>query len=475
MCDGKTALEAVDAAEAAYDHGRGVWPRMRPGERIAHVKRFCAGLAAKRDEIVDILMWEICKTRGDAEKEVDRTVAYIKDTIAELTKMENQSNGVTVEQGIVAQIKRSPLGLALVCGPFNYPLNEFATLFIPAVIMGNCVVIKTPRIGGMCHIPLMQYYQQCFPPGVVNVIHGSGREVFTPIMTCGKINILAFIGTHQAAQQLHNAHPHPFSVRLALGLDAKNPAVVTGTADLDQAASELTLGAYSYNGQRCTAIKVVFVHKSVADKLVEKFVEKVDALKMGLPWEKGVAITPVAESNKPQYLQEVIQDALQKGARVVNPRGQRFDRSFCAPTLLYPCRSDMRVVQEEQFGPATPIVPYEDVREIEQYLIRTSYGQQASVFSTDSSEVASLVDFLSHHVTRVNINAQCQRGPDSMPFSGRKVSATGTLSLWDALRTMSIRVAVATKQTDPNVNMFSSIMHSGKSNVLSSEVLITKL
>ncbi len=131
MCDSATALEALEAAEKAYDSGRGVWPRLSPLERIQHVKRFAAAMVQQREAMVSILMWEICKSRSDAEKEVDRTVTYIRDTITELTRMENQMNGVIVESGIVAQVKRSPLGVSLVAGPMNYPLNEFATLFIP--------------------------------------------------------------------------------------------------------------------------------------------------------------------------------------------------------------------------------------------------------------------------------------------------------------------------------------------------------
>ncbi len=135
----------------------------------------------------------------------------------------------------------------------------------------------------------------------------------------------------------------------------------------------------------------------------------------------------------------------------------------------------MRITQEEQFGPVVPIVPYSSFRELEEYFVRTEYGQQAAVFSRDAKEIPEIVDFLAHHVTRINLNAQCQRGPDSMPFSGRKVSATGTLSLWDALRTMSIRVAVATRHTEDNVSLLTEVFHNHQSNVISSDVLITKM
>lgn len=158
----------------------------------------------------------------------------------------------------------------------------------------------------------------------------------------------------------------------------------------------------------------------------------------------------------------------------MNARGDQVYHTVLTPTLLYPCTPAMRVVQEEQFGPVVPVVRYSDLKEIEDYMIATQYGQQAALFTSDSTEVPRIIDFLAHHVTRININSQCQRGPDSMPFGGRKVSATGTLSLFDALRTMSIRVAVASKHTSENARIFTEVFQDHKSNLLSSDVIISK-
>ncbi len=267
--------------------------------------------------------------------------------------------------------------------------------------------------------------------------------IWRAVMQTGIINILAFIGTHKAAQQLHQAHPKPFTVRLALGLDAKNCAIVTSKANLDVAVAECVLGALSFNGQRCTATKLIYVHESVADAFVQRMAQKIDALKVGLPWQPGVQITPVAEPGKDKYLSELVSDALGKGAKVVNQSGNKVDGSFFTPTLLYPCDRSMRVATEEQFGPLVPVIRYQDVKEVQDFFISTDYGQQAALFTDDSAEVPAIIDFLAHHVTRININAQCQRGPgkqarlrdaffalnqartpqDCMPFGGRKVSA----------------------------------------------------
>jgi len=135
------ALDALDAACRAYDHGRGAWPTMSVAERIGHVGAFAARMKEQRDAVVKLLMWEIGKTLPDAEKEFDRTLDYIRDTIEALKDLDRVSSRLVLEQGVIGQIRRAPLGVALCMGPFNYPLNETFTTLIPALIMGNTVIV----------------------------------------------------------------------------------------------------------------------------------------------------------------------------------------------------------------------------------------------------------------------------------------------------------------------------------------------
>ncbi len=167
-------------------------------------------------------------------------------------------------------------------------------------------------------------------------------------MKSGKVDVLAFIGTHNVAKSLQIQHPNVHRLRCVLGLDAKNTALILPDANLKVTVSECVLGSLSYNGQRCTAIKIIFVHEKIADEFVKQFCEAVDKLKMGLPWEKDVSITPLAEEEKPNYLKKIINDAIDKGAKIVNQRGGKIDRSFVSPTVLYPVNKDMIVYQEEQ-------------------------------------------------------------------------------------------------------------------------------
>jgi acyl-CoA reductase-like NAD-dependent aldehyde dehydrogenase len=416
-------------------------------------------------------MWEIGKTYADSEKEFDRTVEYIYATIDALKDVDRDSSRFTIEQGIAAQIRRSPLGVVLCMGPFNYPLNETFTTLIPAIIMGNTLLFKPPKHGTLLHYPLLEAFKSCFPKGVVNTIYGRGNAIVPALMESGKINVLTLIGSSKVANQLKKLHPKVNRLRAILGLDAKNAAIITKDADIKLAVQETVLGSLSFNGQRCTALKIVYVHKSIADQFISLLNEAVGKLQFGLPWEKGVTLTPLPEPGKPAYLNDLIEDAKQHGAKVMNEHGGTIKESFFYPAVLYPVNSKMKVYSEEQFGPIIPVIPFDDIEEPIQYVIDSTHGQQVSLFSKNKEELASLIDPLVNQVSRVNINSQCQRGPDTFPFTGRKDSAEGTLSVVDALRSFSIRSLVAAKLTDDNKEIINDIVSSHHSNFLSTKYI----
>lgn len=471
VCTEKEAMEALEAAVAAYDNGRGEWPLMTVADRIACVENFTRKMIQQKDIIVKLIMWEIGKSFGDSVKEFDRTVEYIYATIDALKDLDRQSSRFEIEQGIVAQIRRSPLGVVLCMGPFNYPLNETFTTLIPAIIMGNTLLFKPPKHGTLLHYPLLEAFKDCFPKGVVNTIYGRGHAIVPALMQSGKINVLTLIGSSKVADELKKLHPKVNRLRAILGLDAKNAAIVTAHADIKLAVQECVLGALSFNGQRCTAIKIVYVHKTIADEFLKQLSEEVSKLKYGMPWEKGVALTPLPEPHKPAYLQECIQDAIQNGASVINENGGTVAETFVYPAIVYPVNNKMKLYREEQFGPIIPVIPYENMEEPIEYLIESTHGQQVSIFSNEGVEVAAAIDVLVNQVSRVNINAQCQRGPDVFPFTGRKDSAEGTLSVVDALRSFSIRSLVATKLNENNKHLINEIVNNEESNFLSTKFI----
>ena len=472
LMEKKESLEALDAAVAAFDHGKGEWPRMSVAERIHHVRNFAFELKKRRSEIINLLMWEIGKNQKDSESEVDRTIDYIFDTIDALKDLDRNNSRFVITQGVIAQVRRAPLGVVLCMGPFNYPLNETYATLIPALIMGCTIVFKPPKLGVLLHHPTLEAFKNSFPKGVVNTVYGNGRDVVAPLMKSGLIDVLAFIGTSQAADALKKEHPKPHRLRCLLGLEAKNPAIVLPDADLEVAVEECVEGALSYNGQRCTALKIIFVHESITTEFLDRFNKKISKLKCGMPWEEGVNITPLPEPNKTEYLDSLVQDAVSKGAEVMNEGGGRFDKSFFYPAVLYSVDQTMRVYHEEQFGPVVPILSFKDISEPLEYIENSQYGQQASIFGNDSILLSDLMDTLVNQVCRVNLNSKCQRGPDVLPFTGRKDSAEGTLSVSDALRGFSIRTLVAVKDTESNKHIITDIIKDRKSSFLNTDFIL---
>ncbi|MEZ0295277.1 MAG: aldehyde dehydrogenase family protein, partial [Candidatus Methylacidiphilales bacterium] len=307
----------------------------------------------------------------------------------------------------------------------------------------------------------------------VNMLYGDGRTVVPPVMESGLIDVLALIGSSNAANTLKKSHPRPNRLRCILGLDAKNTAIVLADADIENAVTECVLGTLSFNGQRCTAIKMIYVHEAIAEDFLARLAKAVDALKIGMPWEKGVSITPLPEDRKSATLHELVQDAVENGAKVYNTdRGNRSFHTFFSPTIVVGVNEKCRLHRVEQFGPVVAVQTFTDVREPVDYITQGNYGQQVSLFGQDPDVLGHLVDPLVNQVCRVNLNCQCQRGPDVFPFNGRKDSAEGTLSVTDALRSFSIRALVAGKLTPKNKELIRGIIRGRSSSFVNTDYLL---
>lgn len=472
MLSSEESLRTLEAACVAYDKGRGRWPKMRIVERIKYLEEFAFHMKERKKEIVDLLMWEIGKSQADSSKEFDRTLVYISDTINAVKDLDRASSRFEIRDGIIGQIRRAPLGVVLCMGPYNYPLNESFCTLIPALIMGNSVIFKPPRFGVLLYGPLLRAFKEAFPRGVFNIVYGDGPEIIGPLMRSDKIDVLAFIGSSRVADGLKKLHPKPHRLRSVLGMEAKNAAIIANDADIDLAVKECVSGSLSFNGQRCTAIKIIHVHRDIAGEFLKRFNTAISALEPGMPWNRDVNLTPLPEPNKTGFMADYIEDAVGHGASVVNECGGMVNSTFMFPAVLYPVNDRMRIYSEEQFGPVVPVVPFDNIEEPMRYIINSNYGQQVSIFGKESGEIARLIDPLVNQVCRVNINSQCQRGPDSFPFAGRKDSAEGTLSVSDALRVFTIRTLVAFKDTDENKRIITEIVQEKKSDFLSTDFIL---
>ncbi|MBL8921964.1 MAG: aldehyde dehydrogenase family protein [Myxococcaceae bacterium] len=450
---------AVAAAQRAWNDGEGEWPSAHVEARIAAVKRFAAAVEAKADEIATLLMWEIGKPRASSRDEVTRSVDYIRNTIVELERLREADLGVQTGTAggkhHFARTHRRALGVVLCVAPFNYPVNEFLTTVIPALLMGNVVIAKTPRFGVLANLVLLEAFRDAFPKGVVSLLPGDGRVVIPAVMSAteqdvagnptGVVHVLAFIGSEGAANAIMRSHPTPITLHKILGLGAKNAAVVLPDADLDAAAAALVKGSLGFNGQRCTAEKIVFAHRSVFDALAAKMVARVDALVLGMPWEDGVNISPLPEEPKLDWMRALVDDAVGKGAKVLNAGGGRGAFSIMRPAVVGEVKAGMKLFHEEQFGPVVPLAAFDDAEEVVRWQRRSPFGQQAAVWGQPQNARA-LVRRFTRFVARVNLNDVCQRGPDSFGFSAADKSGFGTLSLKEALLAFSRPVLVQARE-----------------------------
>jgi glyceraldehyde-3-phosphate dehydrogenase (NADP+) len=212
------------------------------------------------------------------------------------------------------------------------------------------------------------------------------------------------------------------------------------------------------------------VHRSVEGAFLERLCGAVDALTAGMPWEPGVTLTPLPEANKPALLAAMIADATARGAVVRNRGGQSLG-TFLRAAVVHPVTPEMALYDEEQFGPVVPVATFDDEREIDEFMRKSAYGQQVALFGRDRKKMAFLVDALVNQVSRINLNSQCRRGPDTFPFTGRKDSAEGTLSVSDALRAFSIRAVVAASSNDENKALVSDIIVGRMSSFLSTDFI----
>jgi len=221
-------------------------------------------------------------------------------------------------------------------------------------------------------------------------------------------------------------------VPMMLELGGKDAAIVLKDADLEDTAREIVSGAYSYAGQRCTAIKRVLVTEDIADELVSLMLKQVKKLSVGHP-KDGCEVTPLINNSSVKFVQELIDDAITKGATLLF--GNKTDKNLMYPTLFDNVKLNMRLAWEEPFGPVLPIIRVKDMDEAIEIANRSQYGLQSSVFTKNINHAFYVANKL--EVGAVQINNKSERGPDHFPFSGVKASGMGTQGIRYSIEAMS--------------------------------------
>ncbi|VRQ86945.1 NADP-dependent glyceraldehyde-3-phosphate dehydrogenase [Streptococcus pneumoniae] len=412
------ADEAMQAARAALP----AWRALSAIERAAYLHKTAAILERDKEKIGTILAKEVAKGIKAAIGEVVRTADLIRYAAEEglrITGQAMEGGGFeAASKNKLAVVRREPVGIVLAIAPFNYPVNLSASKIAPALIAGNVVMFKPPTQGSISGLLLAKAFEEAgIPAGVFNTITGRGSEIGDYIIEHKEVNFINFTGSTPIGERIGRlAGMRP----IMLELGGKDAALVLEDADLEHAAKQIVAGAFSYSGQRCTAIKRVIVLESVADKLATLLQEEVSKLTVGDPFDNA-DITPVIDNASADFIWGLIEDAQEKEAQALTPIKR--EGNLLWPVLFDQVTKDMKVAWEEPFGPVLPIIRVASVEEAIAFANESEFGLQSSVFTNDFKKAFEIAEKL--EVGTVHINNKTQRGPDNFPFLGVKGSGAG--------------------------------------------------
>jgi len=422
--------EAMQAARAALP----AWRALSAVERASYLHKTAAILERDKEEIGTILAKEVAKGIKAAIGEVVRTADLIRYAAEEglrITGQAMEGGGFeAASKNKLAVVRREPVGVVLAIAPFNYPVNLSGSKIAPALIAGNVVMFKPPTQGSISGLLLAKAFEEAgIPAGVFNTITGRGSEIGDYIIEHKEVNFINFTGSTPIGERIGRlAGMRP----IMLELGGKDAALILEDADLEHAAKQIVAGAFSYSGQRCTAIKRVIVLESVADKLVTLLQAEVAKLTVGDPFDNA-DITPVIDNASADFIWGLIEDAQEKGAQALTPIKR--EGNLLWPVLFDQVTKDMKVAWEEPFGPVLPIIRVASVEEAIAFANESEFGLQSSVFTNDFKKAFEIAEKL--EVGTVHINNKTQRGPDNFPFLGVKGSGAGVQGIKYSIEAMT--------------------------------------
>lgn len=422
---------AVQKAKSAF-HG---WKETPLSERTEIMYKAADILIQHEEMLTDLLIKEIGKDRKSAKSEVVRTADFIRFTADTAKSIHGESiqgdnfSGFSKEK--FAVVTREPVGVVLAISPFNYPINLATSKIAPALVSGNTVVFKPATTGSLSGIELVKIFEEAgLPEGVLNIITGKGSEIGDYIVTHPGIDFINFTGSTEVGLSISK---QVNMIPLLMELGGKDAAIVLKDADLDFAAKNIIAGAFSYSGQRCTAVKRILVLNEVADQLIEKLESEIVKLKVGNPLESQVEIVPLINKKAADFVWELIEDATAKGAKLIY--GGKREGNLIYPTLFDYVTTDMRVAWEEPFGPVLPILRVNSIDEAIKIANESEYGLQSAVFTENIKDAFYVANRL--EVGTVHINNKTERGPDHFPFLGVKKSGIGTQGIRYSIESMT--------------------------------------
>ncbi len=425
----------VDKAITRLKETFKTWKKTTIDDRARLLIKAADLLEERAEAIARIMAMEISKDYKSCISEVVRTADFIRYTAEEGKRLKGETLvGDSFDRGSknkISIVTREPLGVVLAIAPFNYPVNLSASKLAPALIGGNVVLFKPPTQGAISALELVKALIDAgIPEGVIATATGRGSVIGDYLVSHKDVDMVSFTGSTGVGQHIAKLTG---MIPLVMELGGKDAAIILEDAHIEKAAKNIVSGAFSYSGQRCTAVKRVLVMEEVADELVACIETEVKKLKSGLPMEEGVVVTPLIDKKAADFVDHLIDDALAKGGVPLSERRRKGNLVY--PMVFDHVTLDMDIAWEEPFGPILPIIRVKSVEEAIEISNRSEYGLQGAIFTRDIDRAFSIAGKL--EVGTVHINNKTQRGPDHFPFLGVKSSGMGTQGIRYSIESMT--------------------------------------
>ncbi len=436
-------VEANLSVKSARTAGE-AWRKVPGHVRAEILRKISHALEEKREEMARRIAQEIGKPLTEARREVERAASVFSlsaDALRHLVGETYPADAYPLPEGNEERMLftlREPLGVVVAISPFNFPLNLLSHKVAPALAVGNTVVAKPASPGSGTALRLAQLALECgLPPGVFNVVLGSGPEVGMSLVSHPGVRLVTFTGSVDVGRKVAE-RAGAGGKRVLLELGGMDALLVFDDAQLSEAVDAAVRGGFAFSGQVCTATKRVLVAEKLAPEFLRALTVRAEKLRIGSPLEESTEIGPLIDLPSLERVEAMVGEALEKGAHLVTG-GRRVAEApgplYYAPTVLSDVPADARVVQEEPFGPVLPVQTFSEESEAIELANSTRYGLQASIFTRDLGQALRVVRALS--VGSVHVNDPTTLRWDALPFGGVRASGLGREGVDRALREMT--------------------------------------
>ena len=412
---------AIDAAVAAFP----AW-RKTPGPERGRVLWRAANIARSRlDEIARTLTREEGKILKEARGEVLKGISLLEYYAGEGFRMHGKTLPSESRDTFTYTV-RQPLGVVGLIAPWNFPWAIPVWKSAPAIVSGNCVVFKPAELTPATSILLAEIYAEAgLPPGVFNMLVGTGREVGEAMVNAKELRAISFTGSNNVGNALYvKAAQRGAKVTCEMG--GKNAVIVMPDADLDMAATAIHGGAFGSSGQRCTATSRVIAHPDIKSALVDRLVAAAKAIKLGPGLDDATDMGPSVDDRQWQTVMDYIKVGQGEGARMLTggTRPEALSQGFfIEPTIFDSVSPEMRIFKEEIFGPVLAVTTASSLDEALRFANSVEYGLTTSIFTSDITSVMRFIDEV--ETGMVHVNEPTVGGEAQLPFGGTKSTGVG--------------------------------------------------